>query len=101
MDMGSLGEIKMHSVLFFIWLLSGIVAIWLQFKYRDANYPMTIQWRLLLFLSGFLNGLFGALLFTVDSELKVRLLVSLFIGVFGGMIFTFGFPRQMRGLFPK
>ena len=91
----------MSLVMFLIWLLSGIIVIWLQFKYRDAGYPQSFRWRSILFVSSFINGSIGLLMFTPNSDIRTRFLAALFTGVFGGVIFAFGFPHQMRGLFPK
>jgi RsiW-degrading membrane proteinase PrsW (M82 family) len=91
----------MFPVMLLVWLLSGVVVIWLQFKYRDAGYPRSLRWRSALFVSGFICGSIGLLMFTPNSDDRTRFLTALFTGVFGGVIFAFGFPHQMRGLFPK
>jgi peptidoglycan/LPS O-acetylase OafA/YrhL len=91
----------MPSAMFLIWLLSGVIVIWLQFKYRDAGYPQNLQWRSTLFVSGFVCGSIGLLTFSPNSDIGTRILAALFSGVFGGVVFAFGFPHQMRGLFPK
>ena len=91
----------MSPVMLLIWLLSGVVVIWLQFKYRDAGYPRSVWWRSTLFVSGFISGSIGLLMFTPNSDIRTRFMAALFTGVLGGVIFAFGFPHQMRGLFPK
>lgn len=91
----------MFPVMLLVWLLSGVVVIWLQFRYRDKGYPQNVRWLSLLFLSGFMNGVMALLTFTSGNDVKTRFLLLLFSGVFGGIIFAFGFPHQMRGLFPK
>ncbi len=87
--------------MFLIWLLSGVIVVWLQFKYRDAGYPQNFRWQSMLFISGFISGSIGLLIFTPNSDIETRFLAALFTGVFGGIIFAFGFPHQMRNLFPK
>ncbi len=91
----------MSAILILIWVLSGVFAIWLQFRYRDKGYPENVRWLSLLFLSGFINGVMALLAFTSSNDVKTRLLLLLFSGIFGGLIFAFGFPHQMRELFPK
>ncbi len=109
MAMGSLGIVAMSLLLYAIWFLSGIVLVWLQFKYKDANYTATTKWRLILFISGFLYGAFVGLLGiwddlvnTADYSKKAMLIMAVAIGgAFVGVLFGFGFPHRMQGIFPK
>ena len=109
MAMGSLGIVAMHLLFFAIGFLLWTVVMWLQFKYKDANYPATTKWRLILFISGFLFGAFVGLLGiwddlvnTADYSKKATLIMVVTIGgAFVGVLFGFGFPRRMQGTFPK
>ena len=101
MAMGSLGIIAMSLLFFAIGFLLWTVVMWLQFKYKDANYPATTKWRLILFISGFLFGAFVGLLGiwddlvnTADYSKKAMLIVVVTIGgAFVVVLFVFGFPH--------
>jgi hypothetical protein len=84
-----------------IWVISAIFAIWLQFQYKNANYPNTWRWRLSLFLSGFFLTSFGGLFLMAGADIKVLSISILLGGTFGGLIFSYASPNSMKGIYPK
>lgn len=91
----------MHAVFFALWILAFLLNLWLQFRYKDANYPNDWHWRIKLFASGAAIGVFGALAFLLDAEPKLMLAVVIFGGLFNGFLFGFASPHSMKGLYPK
>ena len=91
----------MHVIFFALWILAFLLAIWLQFRYKDANYPNDWRWRLKLFASGAAVGILGTVAFLFDSDPKALLAVILYGGLFLGLLFGFASPHSMKGLYPK
>jgi hypothetical protein len=92
---------NMHTVFFALWITAFLFALWLQFRYKDANYPGDWRWRTKLFASGAAIGIFGAVAFLLDADPKLLLAVALYGGLFHGLLFGFASPHSMKGLYPK
>lgn len=101
MAVGSEGTAMTQRLLLFLWIISLIVAVWLQFQYKDANYPNTWQWRLTLFFSGFLLTSLGGISLMFGAALEVVVVSTLLGGTFGGLIFSYASPKSMQGIYPK
>ena len=98
----------MNIPIFVFWLLSLILVIWLQFRYREEDFPNTARWRMLLFASGFANTSVVTLIIAMSGEvgsknheMNVSMLLSILGAVLGGTLFAFAFPYQMRSIYPK
>lgn len=91
----------MQPLLLMLWIMSVAIAIWLQFRYKNANYPNSWKWRLFLFLSGFLLTSLGGMFLMVNASAEVLLASILLGGTFGGFLFSYASPHSMQGIFPK
>ena len=98
---GPKGAVRMQTLFLVLWVMSMVVAVWLQFRYKNANYPNTWQWRLVLFLSGFLLASLGGIYFMGNAAFRVLLVSILLGGTFGGLIFSYASPHSMQGIYPK
>ncbi len=91
----------MRSLLFVLSVISLAFAVWLQFRYKDANYPNTWVWRACLFISGFLVATLGGVSLMYGADPRVILASILLGGTFGGLIFAYTSPHSMHGIYPK
>ena len=91
----------MRSLLFILSAISLALAVWLQFRYKDANYPNTWVWRAYLFISGFVFTTLGGVSLMYDADTRVILASMLLGGTFGGLIFAYALPHSMQGIYPK
>jgi TctA family transporter len=91
----------MRAAILLLWILTLIFAIWLQLRYKDANYPNSWRWRICLFASGAASGVFGVVLFLLDADSQPKLAAALYGGLFLGLLFGFASPHSMKGLYPK
>lgn len=91
----------MRSLLFVFSVISLAFAVWLQFRYKDANYPNTRVWQACLFISGFLVTTLGGVSLMYGADPRVILTSILLGGTFGGLIFAYASPRSMQGVYPK
>lgn len=101
MDLGQEITTNMHAVLLALSIIAFLLVLWLQFRYKDANYPNDWRWRVKLFASGAVLGVLSALAFLLDANPRSLLVVTLYGGLFFGFLFGFASPHSMKGLYPK
>ena len=83
-------------------VLLGGLGGYLQYRYAKANYPNSLRWKWVLFLSGFIPVLSGLATFLYQEVAILELILfSLLGGMFGGLISRFLFPHNMRRVYPK
>jgi len=79
-----------------------ILGVYLQYQYARANYPESVKWRLLLFISGFLAvATGGAAVTEIPSSSQEVILLLVFAAALGGLGFGFLFPINMQNIIPK
>lgn len=62
-------------------VLLGVGVYYVQLRYAKANYPATLQWKLVLFAPAFLLGFSAAFLFGSQGLSLGRLLVFATLGI--------------------
>jgi hypothetical protein len=92
----------MFALFGFLWVLSTIYVGIEQIRYAKRNYPRSMVWRLRLFSSAFCSGFLLTLAIMQGSgDWGRSLLLATLNGVVTGLMFTFGFPYNMQGWYPK
>ena len=91
----------MRIFIFIAWILAGAFTIWLQFRYKDANYPNSWQWRARLFCSGGVTGVLGSFAFLFHADFRLLLITVIYSFLFLGLLFAFASPHSMKGIYPK
>jgi hypothetical protein len=82
-------------------LVAAILMGYVQFRYAKANYPKSMQWRAVLFISGLVAGTFGVwALFPVPSVSEL-LLGFLCGGIPLGLISVYWLPQKSRTIIPE
>jgi FtsH-binding integral membrane protein len=86
------------------WLILGIAVVlgaYLEVKYARANYPKSLQWQASLFIVGSLTfGLAAIMMAMFDKEMQIGLPLTFVFSLFGGIGFTWLFPKHMRHVIP-
>lgn len=90
-----------RTLILILWVLSAISAIWLQFRYKDANYPNDWRWRMKLFLSGGATGALGVVLFLLGTDFNTMLIAVIYEVLFLGLLFSSASPFSMKRIYPK
>lgn len=83
-------------------ILTGVMG-YIHYLHGKENYPLSNQWRILLFSAGFLPGVLGfsALMLTTGEEETFRILAfGLIGGLVLGMISLFLFTQKMKTIVP-
>lgn len=92
----------MLILIFFVILLLGSIAGYIQWKHAEANYPSSWQWKVLLFFSGFVACGVGVWLLPFSNlSLSKQFLLVLGGGLFGGYGSLVLLPQKMQMIHPK
>lgn len=87
---------------FIFLVLLWVIIVYVQLRYAWANYPETLRWKLILFFSAFIGGGLSAVTIGYQAlDLRSLLIFVTLGGLFFGLIFTFVFPSNMQGSYPK
>ncbi len=91
----------MNTVQWFMVILSSLGAGYLHYLHARANYPFSLSWKAILFISGFIPGTVGVWALFPTPGL-IELAVSAGIGgVAMGYASLRLFPSKMQAIVPK